>query len=312
MSLHIAITGATGFIGSNLIDKLRRANYSIRALTRTPKKHTYQGVTWITGTLQDTDALTELCTNVDAVIHCAAVVRGNSLDYFRTTNVRGTQLLLQVLKQTGFCGKFLLLSSLAARYPDYSWYARSKKEAETLAIDSGLPFTVTVFRPTAVYGPGDREMQPLFQLMKRGWLVVPSNEQIRISLLHVDDLVTAIEHWLNISNVCGVFELDDGAPNGFTWQDLVAIGETTWKRRIRKVLVPIAMLRLFAWVNLFLARILGYQAMLSPGKVNEISHRNWVCNDANILQQLDWIPEQKLADRINDAAIKYSLTRNLK
>lgn len=306
MPLQIAITGATGFIGSNLISKLCRGGYNVRALTRTPK-NSHHKVTWITGSLEDADALVELCANAHVVIHCAAVVRGNSLDYFRATNVRGTALLLQALKKTGFSGKFLLLSSLAARYPEYSWYAQTKKEAEELVLGGQLPFTTTVFRPTAVYGPGDREIQPLFKLMKGGWLIAPANKQARISLLHVDDLVMAIECWLQSNNECGVFELDDGTLNGFTLAELSAIGEITWGRRVMKIWIPINILRLIAHINLFLAKILGYQVMLSPGKVNEVVHQNWVCDNASISHKLNWKPKQKLADRIDDAAREYSL-----
>ena len=109
------------------------------------------------------------------MIHCAGTVRGNSLEDFLEVNLRGTENLLEAAAKPASPPRFLLLSSLAARYPDYSWYSRSKSMAETLLMSdkySGL--SRTIYRPSAVYGPGDREMRPLFRLMRRGFLFGPA------------------------------------------------------------------------------------------------------------------------------------------
>ena len=93
------------------------------------------------------------------------------------------------------CARLLLMSSLAARHPELSWYAASKRQAEQRVASSARP-AVTVFRPTAVYGPGDRELHPLFEMLMRGWLPTAGPQEARLSFLHVDDLVAAVMAWL--------------------------------------------------------------------------------------------------------------------
>ena len=210
MTEQVALTGATGFIGQNLLTALDNSGYRTRALTRRPR--TGPGaVSWVHGDLNNPQALDKLVDGCTAVIHCAGTVRGNSLDDFLEVNLRGTENLLEAAAKPAPRPRFLLISSIAARYPDYSWYSRSKSMAETLLMsDKYSGMSRTIYRPSAVYGPGDREMRPLFRLMRRGYLFGPRIPGNRLSLIHVDDLVRAILLWLQAKQAQGTFELDDG------------------------------------------------------------------------------------------------------
>ena len=299
MTQQVALTGATGFIGQNLLAALDESGYSTRALTRRPQTGS-GSLSWINGDLNNLQALDELVEGCTAVIHCAGTVRGNSLDEFLEVNLRGTENLLNAVNKLKSRPKFLLISSIAARYPDYSWYARSKSMAEALLMsDSYSGISRTVYRPTAVYGPGDREMRPLFRLMRRGFLFGPRAPGNRISLIHVDDLVRAILQWLPAKQAQGTFELDDGATQGYTWEDITAIAYDTWQRPVTHIRVPVALLKCLAHANLLLARIFRYHAMLTPGKVNEITHENWVCDNTPLANCLGWKPEISLPDAID-------------
>lgn len=298
MTEQVALTGATGFIGQNLLAALEKSGYRTRALTRRPRTGS-GSVTWINGDLNNTQALAELVEGCAAVIHCAGTVRGNSLEDFLEINLRGTKNLLEAAAKPATPPRFLLLSSLAARYPDYSWYSRSKSMAEALLMsDKYTGMSRTIYRPTAVYGPGDREMRPLFRLMRRGYLVGPRIPGNRLSLIHVDDLVRAILQWLPAQQAQGTFELDDGATQGYTWEDITAIAYDTWQRPVTHIRVPVTLLRGIAHVNLLLARVFRYRAMLTPGKVNEITHENWVCDNTPLTNALGWKPEISLPDAI--------------
>ena len=96
--------------------------------------------------------------------------RGSSLEDFVHTNVEGTRNLLHAVAQQTSPPRFLLISSLAARHPELSWYATSKRMAELLVLNQSPEMPRTIFRPTAVYGPGDKEMKPLFKATRRGVL----------------------------------------------------------------------------------------------------------------------------------------------
>ena len=98
MTERVALTGATGFLGSNLLTALAKSEFPIRALTRRNK--TNSGfVTWINGDLNNQAALDELVKGCTSVIHCAGAVRGNSLEDFLEVNLRGTENLLAAIRK---------------------------------------------------------------------------------------------------------------------------------------------------------------------------------------------------------------------
>ena len=299
----MALTGASGFIGKNLLAALIESKFPARALSRKPRPASDR-VHWIKGDLNDKSALNELVEGCTSIIHCAGVVRGNSLDDFLEVNLRGTENLLNEIHKKTPAPRFLLISSIAARHPEYSWYAQSKAMAETLLMsERHTGSSRTIYRPTAVYGPGDKEMRPLLRLLRHGFLAAPKTPDTRISLLHVDDLVNAILAWLTAKDAGGLFELDDGTRGGYQWKDIMAIGRDTWGHRITHIPVPIPLLKALAHINLLLARTFRYPAMLTPGKINEITHKDWVCDNTPLTACLGWQPKITLIDAIDAASI---------
>lgn len=298
----VAVTGATGFIGSVLVQELIREGWSVRALTRTDRPCLKKEIQWIHGDLDNLSALDQLVKDATAVIHCAASVRGSSLEDFSQVNIKGTENILSVLPNRKPYPRFLLVSSLAARQPDLSWYARSKYLSEQKLIKFSNELQWLILRPTAVYGPGDKELKPLFSAMHRGFLPVVGNINNRVGLLHVFDLVAAILAWLAAEkNVSGIFELDDGIPHGYSYQQLANLAEQRWKRPVRCVTIPNRLIRCIAYSNLMLSRIFRYSPMLTPGKVNELQHSNWVCDNAPLMQALPaWKPKIRLQDVLTE------------
>ncbi|WMJ08448.1 NAD(P)-dependent oxidoreductase [Nitrosomonas sp. sh817] len=298
----VAVTGATGFIGSVLVQALIREGWSVRALTRTGQPDTNKEIQWIHGDLDNIKALDQLVKDVSAVIHCAATVRGGSFKEFLQPNIAGTENLLSVLLNHRPFPRFLLISSLAAREPELSWYARSKYLSEQKLINCSEALPWAIFRPTAVYGPGDKELRPLFEAMHRGFLPVVGNIHNRFGLIHVYDLVAAAQTWLAAEkNVSGIFELDDGTPNGYSYQQLANLAEQRWMRPVRCVTIPDKLIRYIACSNLMLSRIFRYSPMLTPGKVNELQHSNWVCDNTPLMRALPaWEPKIRLQDVLTE------------
>jgi nucleoside-diphosphate-sugar epimerase len=298
----VAVTGATGFIGSVLLQSLIKEGWKIKALARQPRADD-EFTQWIEGDLDNLDALRSLVKNVSAVVHCAGRVRGSSLDDFISTNVTGTHNLVRASIQQASPPRFLLISSLAARQPELSWYATSKRMAEQLVISHSHIMPCAVFRPTAVYGPGDKEMSPLFRTTQRGILPMVGKTTMRFGLLHVSDLVAAILCWLSTQTpVHGVYELDDGLPGGYDSQTVAAIAQDVWKRPVRCIFLPASLVSLVASINLWSARLLRYSPMLTPGKVRELQHEDWVCDIRPLIQALpNWRPRIRLRDALPQA-----------
>jgi len=298
----VAVTGATGFIGNVLVQKLAQDGWTVRALTRSHRSSDNKSIQWIQGDLDDITALHHLVNDVAFVIHCAATVRGRSFQEFAHTNIEGTKNILCAVKKQKQSPRFLLISSLAARQPELSWYAQSKYLSEIEVIDHSEQMQWMILRPTAVYGPGDKELTPFFRTMHRGLLPVVGELNNRFGLIHVYDLVAAIQVWLasNIS-INGVFELDDGTPGGYSYQSLAILAQQVWGRPVHCFPIPNLLIQSIALSNLCLARLFHYSPMLTPGKVNELQHSDWVCDNAPLIRVLPaWQPSMRLQDVLSE------------
>lgn len=291
-----AITGATGFIGSVITRQLLAHGWRVRALVRSAaggQALEAIGADIQAGSLTDVESLRELTRQADAVVHCAGAVRGVDYSDFKTVNVRGTANLLGALPDREM--PLVVLSSLAAREPQLSHYARSKREMEALLGSSQTATQWLALRPPPVYGPGDRELMPLFQSLARGLAPLPAPPGARVSLLYVDDLARAVLAWLQQSKrESGVYALHDGQPHGYSWDEIVATAQALTGRRIRKLHLPAAPLQVWTRANAGLARVLRYAPMLTPGKLRELRHDDWVCDNAALQQHLNWQPQTTL------------------
>lgn len=300
MAATIALTGATGFIGGALIKQLTSAGFRIQALIRpasTLKRPTDSAAEWIEGDLGDSDSLRRLVRGADAIIHCAGAVRGATQAQFNRTNVDGVARLAQVAGAQQPAPRFLLMSSLAAREPQLSAYAASKQQGECVLAETFDKLAWTVFRPTAVYGPGEREMMPVFRWMAKGVAPLLGSGNGRFSLLYVEDLVQAVRRWLDRGNHKGrTYELHDGHPAGYSWQDVINTVARLRGAPVVQIRIPVALVRLIAILNLATARAVGYAPMLTPGKVRELSHSDWTVDNTALFQNTGWSPKIDLTE----------------
>lgn len=286
---RIAITGATGFIGMHLTRHLLQSGCTLQLLTRTPRE-AETNIVWINGDLSDEAAVALLLADTDLLVHLAGTVRGSTRADFDAVNVVGTRHVARAAAQAGV-SRVLTISSLAAREPELSHYAASKYDGEGVLRQYFAE--ATVLRPAAVYGPGDRELTPLFDLMRNGIAPMPTHRG-RVSLIYVDDLVEAIAAWVRSDLRGGTHEIHDGTVDGYSWSDLrAAVAEVTGRRSVR-LPVPRAVLRAVGRANVAFAKLFGYAPMISPGKVNELFHDDWVVGGTEFEGLTGWRPQVDL------------------
>lgn len=296
----IALTGATGFVGAELAKQLANTGYKIQALIRpasSRKRPADLAVKWIEGDLDDLDSLCRLVDGVSAVVHCAGAVRGATREQFNRVNADGLARLVLAASTQRPRPRFLLISSLAARESQLSYYASSKRLGEKLLIENshGLPWTI--YRPCAIYGPGDRELLPVFEWMAKGIAPVLGSGNARFSLLYVKDLAQAIDLWLNRHGcVSKTFELHDGRSGGYSWHDVIDTVKRLRAKPVVSIKIPLVLARLVSASNLLLSRIFGYAPMLTPGKVRELSHSDWVCDNTALSSATGWMPRIQLPE----------------
>ena len=298
MTQTIAITGATGFIGRRICERLLDAGYRVRALVRSPGKAREilpEQVELVEGSLAGDDRLAELVHGVEAVVHCAGAVRGATRAQFDRVNVDGVRSLLRVLESQDEPPRLLSLSSLAAREPGLSHYAASKRMGEQVLVDEAQRVQWMALRPPAVYGPGDTELLPLFRAMARGFAPVPGAPDARFSMLFVDDLAAAVTAWLGSpATGSGVYTLEDGQAGGYDWRSVADTVTAICNRRVRLLPVPAWLLDIVAGSNSLAARVFGYAPMLTPEKLRELRHPDWVCDSEALQAELDWQPGYQL------------------
>lgn len=295
----IAVTGATGFIGGALANRLASAGWRVKALVRSlPKARALQqlGLEIVQGDLADDEALRSLLDGAHAIVHCAGAVRGVDDQDFFPVNVAGTERIASLASLMDPPPRFISLSSLAAREPHLSPYASSKHEGELVLRQVAGPMPVTILRPPAVYGPGDREMLPLLLLLMRGFALMLGSEGSRFSMLYVDDLAAAIERCLVAGDSSqGTFALHDGHVGGYTWDAIVELATAVRGRPIRRLRLPRGLLNNLASMSSQWGRLTGTAPMLTPGKVRELTHADWVCDNAEVSRALDWTPQIEFA-----------------
>jgi nucleoside-diphosphate-sugar epimerase len=263
----LAVTGATGFVGSRLLTKARAAGHELRALTRRPMRKR-KGVEWIDGSLDNPDSLDRLVDGAEAVIHVAGVINAPDAAGFEAGNVAGTSAMLAAAERSG-TKRFVHVSSLAAREPSLSLYGASKFRSEQLVEKSALPWAIV--RPPAVYGPGDRETLELFRMAARGIVLLPPHG--RLSLIHVDDLARLLLTLVDAGSPSGLLiEPDDGREEGWSHEEFgQALGRAVG-RRVVTLSTPRPLLRLASNVDRLLR---GADAKLTPDRAAYFCHPDW-------------------------------------
>tara|TARA_Y100001933_G_scaffold104305_1_gene104967 strand:+ start:50 stop:985 length:936 start_codon:yes stop_codon:yes gene_type:complete len=295
----IAVTGATGFVGKATLRALRRAfpDTQFRLLIRDadnrglPDEFTDCAI--IDGTLDSPDALNSLVQGADCVVHLAAAIRGNSPLDFERDNIFGTRRLVDAVAANASNAHLIHVSSLAARRPELSWYAASKRAAEEVVASNCSRFSI--LRPPAVYGPDDPALAGIWRALARGWLIRAGRGPSRFSMLHVDDLAEAIRRLVEHGPTLEILPLAGPQPDqGWRWEDLADLARRTGDRKIRIVSIPGRALSAGSAFGLVMSRVTGRRAMLSPGKARELLHPDWVCDNLGIEKRLNWKPTTRL------------------
>lgn len=300
MNRTIAITGATGFVGSHVLEQALATGRPVQALKRHMQMSDYltdkPSPVWVEGTLQDREALDRLCEGADAVIHIAGAVNVPTREAFAAANIAGTQAIVDAATAAGV-SRFVHVSSLAAREPALSNYGWSKAGAEDVVRASSLDWTIV--RPPGVYGPRDQDVLEMFRMAKRG--VMPLPPRGRGSWIHVADLARLLLTLAEGGASHAVLEPDDGSP--MTHAEMAqAIGRAMGRHRIVSLHAPRPLLNLAARADRLLR---GDKAKLTPDRASYMAHPDWTSNPALRPDPVLWQPEISAADGLAATAQWY-------
>ena len=311
------LTGATGFLGSHIADKLLAEGYHVRATVRKSSNLQWvenKGIELvelsINGSVKE---LIEFIDDASIIIHCAGLISSDSITDYITTNTESTASLLKAARNCQSVESFTLISSVAAVGPStpgnpitdntkpnpISPYGNSKLAAEELLQDQTLPFRTCALRPPALYGPRDRSFLPFFKLGQKGWAVKVGNIQ-ELSMVHGVDAASAAVLLATNENARGCYLIDSN--NCFSFRDIADAISDIFDKKIKLIPVPV-------WLMRSVAFILGEEraskvSILSKYRLLDVKQSAWCCKSNRLRDELGFQVSRTLAQGYADT-LKY-------
>jgi nucleoside-diphosphate-sugar epimerase len=296
--LRVAMTGATGFVGSVTALVICERGHELTALVRDEtraKRLLPASVRTVAGDLQDSSALDALMSGVDVVVHVAGAISAASETGFMQVNADGTRAVMQAAQRAGV-KRFVHVSSLAAREPAISPYCASKAKGEEIVTTATSDMEWIIVRPPAVYGPGDKATLPLIQQLSRRVAYLTGRRDQRVSVIHVDDLAQALVVAAEGAVKPGqIYEVDDGQPGGYDWDGLAAAAGVSLGFQPRIRLLPKPILVIAGAACAVVSAITGKAFILSSGKVRELYHSDWVIHGRRLDETGQWRAQKGFA-----------------
>lgn len=279
MPKTIALTGASGFLGRYLLTALLDQGHLVRALVRNPEalsSYNSPNLDVIQGDLSSD--LYEWLEGADTVIHLAGLVKAKDWNSYKDVNVIGAENVAKCAERLGI-NRFILMSSMAARAPDLSYYAKSKFEGED-AVKKTFSGPLAIIRAPAVFGPGDKATKPIFDLMQKGLLPVAGGRGWKsrsLAMVYAPDLIQdLIENALSgkydskVVSPCSIGEM--------TMPEFAAFGSAALNRKVRAFAIPLSVIYPIAAITTVTLRLFSI-GHLSLGKLAEFRYEGWQSKD---------------------------------
>jgi NADH dehydrogenase len=244
--MKILVAGGTGFVGGSLIRNLIEDGFESAILIRSgsqPRARRLDRVSLIR-TEYDYPVIS-LDSEFNTLINCVGIIREirSKGITFEKIHCELVKYLIDLARANGI-KRFIQISALGVGPEGNTEYLRSKYRAEEMLAISGL--NVTIFRPSAIFGPDDDFINMLAGMIRRFPLMpVIGDGEYRLQPVHIDDLCRVIIKSMDDDFAFGkTFEM--GGPEVLSYNGILEIIESISGRKIFKIHQPVAMMRLLA------------------------------------------------------------------
>ena len=318
--MKILITGASGFIGSFIVEEALRRGFETWAAMRKSSSKAYlqdERIHFIELNLNSKEQLVEQLKgkNFDYVVHAAGVTKCLNKADFHRINTEGTKNLVEALLEVKMpLKRFVFVSSLSVfgaikekmpydeiRESDTpqpnTAYGRSKLAAEQYLDSVGSRLPYIILRPTGVYGPREKDYFIMAKSIKQHSDFAVGYQRQDITFVYVTDVVQAIFLALEKGENGRKYFLSDGEVyQSTTFSDLIheELGRPWWIR----ITAPVWVLRIVTFFGEYVGRITGKVTALNNDKYNILKQRNWRCDISPARKELGYDPKVQLAEGV--------------
>ncbi len=329
--MKILITGASGFIGSFIVEEALNRGFETWAAVRRSSSLDFlhdERIHLIELNLSSKEQLVEQLRGkgFDYVVHAAGVTKCLNKADFRRINTEGTKNLVEALMEVKMPLKRLVyLSSLSVfgaikekmpyeeiREDDTpqpnTEYGRSKLAAEQYLSSLGSKLPYVILRPTGVYGPREKDYFMMAKSIKQHIDFAVGFQRQDITFVYVTDVVQAVFLALENGKTGRKYFLSDGEVyQSTTFSDLIhkELGRPWWLR----ITAPTWVLRILTFFGEYAGRVSGKVTVLNNDKYNILKQRNWRCDITPACEELGYEPKVKLKEGVRTTIAWYKENR---
>lgn len=321
MKKKVLITGASGFVGYHLIVEALNAGLEVFAAVRRSSDVSHLKAYNVTYTNLQYDSVNELKANIvanqyDYIIHASGTTKAKNKAEYNLINAEYSKNLAQAASETGI-EKFIFVSSLAALGPSLdvnipleddslpnpvTSYGESKLLAEKY-LDGIENLPLLTFRPTAVYGPREKDIFILFKSINMGLEPYIGKFPQQFSFIYVKDLVSILISSLGSSLVNKTYNISDGGI--YDRYALADFSKKALNKKTFKFHLPVAGVGAIASLMEKLYATSSKTPALNKEKMSELTAINWACNISHLSDELAFRPQFNLEKGITETMLWY-------
>ncbi len=331
----VLITGASGFIGSFLVQEALNQGFEVYAGMRTSSRKDFLsdprinfielGLSWKELIVEKLVYYEKEIGRFDCVIHCAGLTKSYKKEDFERVNFQYTKNIIEALIEANCVpNKFVYLSSLAAYGPGneqsmqpindssnpnpISYYGKSKLKSEKF-IHGLKDFPYLIFRPTGVYGPREKDYFLIYKSIKNHMETYIGSSKQQLSFIYVKDLAGLIIKSLE-SDICEKsYFVTDG--NSYTSKEFSKIIKTHLNVKTISIVFPKTFVKFIAFCLEKIFALFGKTPTLYTEKYKEISSSNWLCDSSSAMKDFDFTPKYDLQKGLKETISWYKAKKLL-
>ena len=255
VTMLVAVTGATGFVGRFIVEHLLRRDHDVRALVRNAEEAGSlrdRGVHVVPGDLEATAAMRDLAQGADALVHLVGIIEEIGRQTYERVHVSGTRAVVEAARMGGVT-RLVHMSALGARFDEGATaYHRSKAAGEEVVGSSGL--RSAIMRPSLIAAPGNPVLATLVNMLRVSPLVpVIGNGLYQLQPVAAEDVADAFVTAVEDRSIEGTFEI--AGPESLTYHQLLDQLEEALGVRRRRVAVPVSVVRFAAYAGMVLPNL---------------------------------------------------------